>query len=162
MALLEDDDEPDAEHDDTQVTQHSDHLVKMILGARQANEAAIKFLITVEGALGVGFGALVVTDRSSLRVALALIVCVFGAALSIGLVLIIERHSQWHAWFIKRYIALPGNLGKVFPGVVENDFLEKISDLDPGRVAKIVKMLGLLTVVGWALAAGLLAVIPVK
>jgi hypothetical protein len=69
-----------------------------------------------------------------------------------SLVRIIVRHHKWHAWFIKKYVAVPGNIQKVYPGKIEEP-AAKIADMDAGYIAGIIRTVGWLLDAGWIVAA---------
>lgn len=154
--LDKDDDEGDQPHEsegELMSTNHSDHLLKMITASGESARAWLKFLITTQGALAVGFGYLAVSSQPSwMQKTLALIICAMGGILADVLIRTTVRHHHWHAWFIKRYVALPGNLGKVFPGEVEPPHMS-IDDVPPGRIAKSLRMLRWALIIGWVIAA---------
>ena len=132
---------------------HSDHIVQMIIHSGHTTQAWLKFLITVEGALAVGFGFLVTaSNRSSLHQWLAILVCFFGAGLCFALVRVLLRQHQWHAWFVKRYVAIPGNLNKVYPGDAD-DAPNKIENIERGHTARVIQKVMWLIVLGWVIAA---------
>lgn len=136
---------------------HSEHLLKLVLASGQASQAWLKFLIAVEGGLAVGFGFLATAAiRTRMHIALALIICFFGIALALALTSVIIRHLQWSASYIKRYIAVLGNVDRVFPGDIDQRPRD-ISKIDPGWIAKRIRMVKWLIVLGWVVAAVLIA-----
>jgi hypothetical protein len=73
----------------------------------------------------------------------------------LALTSVIIRHLQWSASFIKRYIAILGNVD-IFPGDIEQRPRD-ISNIDPGWIAKRIRIVKWLIVLAWVVAAVLIA-----
>jgi hypothetical protein len=103
--------------------------------------------------MAAAYGYLALTAaRASLSLFLSVVVCMLGIIFAEALVRIIVRHHKWHAWFIKKYVAVPGNLQQVYPGEIER-LPAKIADMDSGYIAKIIRTVGWLLDAGWVVAA---------
>jgi hypothetical protein len=138
---------------DRSEVKHSDHLITLVGSSGQASQTWLRFLVTIEGAMAAAYFYLAMTatlPRAALF--LSILVCVVGFVLTEALVRIIERHHRWHAWFVKKYVAIPGNLQKVYPGEIQ-EFPARIDDVAPGYIAGIVRKVGWVLDAGWIVAA---------
>jgi hypothetical protein len=105
--------------DDSRASEHSEYLVKCILGEHQLSQGWTKFFITIQGGLLAGFAfnmdASHTTSNKWLVLMAFMIMPAFGVISALVLSDVVVRHFQWQAWQIKASNAIPGNRGRVFP-----------------------------------------------
>ena len=141
-------------------TSHSDQLLELASQSGRASQTWFRYLITIQGALATGFGYLVLapSERPLTQAALALCVWLVGVVLTWALTTIILRVHRWQTWYVKRYIAIPGNVGRVFPGIIEPPLAKipddkQISNMDPGFIGSRIRRVAWWMGFAWAIAA---------
>jgi hypothetical protein len=133
----------------------SEHLVKIILAGNLVTQSWLKFLVTIQGGLAVGF-VFVLRPSEQMPPWLILPMCFlipFVAALSAFAVsAFIIRHQQWQGWYVRAYNSIPGNAHNVFPydGQLPPKTIEEMPD---GYVSNWVRRLRLLLILVWLVAA---------
>jgi hypothetical protein len=134
----------------------SEHLVKIILAGNLVTQSWLKFLVTIQGGLALGFVFVLRPTEPAVPPWLILPMCFLipsVAVLSaIAVSAFVIRHQQWQAWNVRAYNRISGNTGKVFPydGKLPTSMIWK---MPIGFVAKLVLGLMFLLIVVWVVAA---------
>jgi hypothetical protein len=114
----------------------SEHLVKCIVAGNLVTQNWLKFLVTVQGGLAVGF-VFVLRPSEQLPLWLTFLMCllipIVAAVSAFAVSAFIVRHQRWQGWYVRAYNNIPGNSEKVFP-YDELPPPKKIKDIPPGYV----------------------------
>jgi hypothetical protein len=136
---MQDDDEDDTDQqrrDDDDIAKtgskslaerQSEHLLKLILLQSTNSAAWIKYLIAVQGGLGVGyvFSLKAVAENASpsrqVGVAFCILLALCGLTTAFVISRIVARQYRWAAWFISQYRKLADGPVSVFPEGINLD-----------------------------------------
>jgi len=120
------------------VAKRADHLVQLQLNQDSNSQAWSKFLVTIQSGLGAAFGYILLSEKlplSGVKIAVGLIIAVFGMLTSLAIGRIIRRQHQWSAWYVVKYNLLPGYREVVFPVNAKLLKATKVDEMPPGTIS---------------------------
>jgi hypothetical protein len=130
------------------------HLIALITNQDQVSQGWLKFLITLESGLAVGFGfilklkpAEIPSPKSFLFALAEFMIPLFGIAVSVAGSLIVVRERKWQVWYLKQFKAVYQHTANPARPQVFPEAKDLIGRQEMGYVSKVV--------VGSAVAVGL-------